>query len=71
MNYVELNTFVKLCGLASTGGQAKTLIRSGNILVNGISETRNRRKLIAGDKISYSKKIFIVRKEMCLMTKDE
>lgn len=49
--YIELNTFLRIRGISSTGGQAKTLIRSEKILVNGVVETRNRKKLRVGDKV--------------------
>ena len=57
---IELNNFIKLKKLASTGGQAKLLIRSGKILVNSLVETRNRKKLVDGDKITFEGKIFLV-----------
>ena len=62
--YVELNTFLKLKNLASTGGQAKILIRSGEIAVNGKVETRNRKKLIVGDKVEGQGKKYVVEKEV-------
>lgn len=62
--FIELNTFLKLKNLASTGGQAKILLRSGEILVNGEAETRNRRKLQARDEVSYQGKAYVVEKEM-------
>ena len=62
--FIELNTFLKLKNLASTGGQAKVLIRSGEISVNGEVETRNKRKLHAGDKMTYQGKVYVVEKEM-------
>jgi ribosome-associated protein len=40
-----LDQFLKLCGLVSTGGQAKLLIQSGEVKVNGVVETRRRKKL--------------------------
>lgn len=46
---LSLDNFLKLCGVASTGGQAKLLIQSGEVKVNGALETRRRRKLKAGD----------------------
>ena len=61
---IELNIFVKLKGLATTGGQAKVLIRSGAVLVNGAAETRNKRKLFEGDKVEVEGKVFIVEKEL-------
>ncbi len=51
--HVELNTFLKLMKLASTGGEAKHLIRSRNIYVNEVIETRNRRKLLAGMIVTF------------------
>jgi ribosome-associated protein len=59
--YIELNVFIKLQGLAATGGQAKILIRSGLILLNGISETRNKKKLYAGDIVEYEGKKYVVK----------
>ena len=44
-----LDQFLKLTGIASTGGHAKIMIQSGKISVNGEVETRRRRKLTAGD----------------------
>ena len=64
MKYIELNAFVKLKGLAATGGRAKLLIRSGTVLVNGVVETRNRRKLVADDKVSVEGKEFVVEEGM-------
>ena len=44
-----LDQFLKLTGIAGTGGQAKMMIQGGEISVNGEVETRRRRKLAAGD----------------------
>ena len=46
-----LDQFLKLAGIAGTGGQAKMMIQGGEIQVNGEVETRRRRKLVAGDVI--------------------
>lgn len=59
-DYIELNTFLKIHCLAGTGGQAKLLIRSGAVLVNGAVETRNKRKLHAGDTVSVDGQKFKV-----------
>ncbi len=59
-DYIELNTFVKLQLLATTGGQAKVLIRSGALSVNGAVETRNKRKLHAGDIVQIGDKSYTV-----------
>ena len=58
--YIELNAFIKIIGLAGTGGQAKLLIRSGAVKVNGEIETRNRKKLTAIDFVEVQGKKYIV-----------
>jgi len=58
--YVELNNFMKLKFLITTGGQAKILIRSGKVVVNGECETRNKKKLVSGDKVEYEGQILVV-----------
>lgn len=47
--HITLAQAVKAAGLADTGGQAKKLIRSGQVRVNGIVVTRPGRKLVDGD----------------------
>jgi ribosome-associated protein len=39
---------LKATGLAASGGDAKALITSGQVLVDGLSELRRGRKLRAG-----------------------
>ncbi|MBI2573728.1 RNA-binding S4 domain-containing protein [Candidatus Woesearchaeota archaeon] len=58
--YIELNDFLKINNVASTGGQVKIIIRSGVVKLNGVIETQNRKKLVVGDKITVENKIFIV-----------
>jgi ribosome-associated protein len=52
-NFIELDRFLKLAGLAATGGQAKQIIKAGLVQVNGETETRRGRKLRAGDVVVY------------------
>jgi ribosome-associated protein len=47
--YIKLDQFLKLAEIVQTGGEAKFLIRSGAVLVNGQVETRRGRKLRDGD----------------------
>jgi ribosome-associated protein len=49
--YIELQQLLKLTNLAETGGQAKVLIQGGEVKVNGLVETRRRRKLYVGDTV--------------------
>jgi len=58
--YIELGDFLKVIGLAATGGQAKVLIRAGVVLVDGTVETRIRRKLRNGMAVEHEGKKFIV-----------
>ena len=51
-DHLTLAQAVKAAGWASTGGQAKHLVREGKILVNGAVENRPGRKLIAGDRFN-------------------
>ena len=69
--YVELNAFIKTISLASTGGQAKNLIRSKQIKVNDIIETRNKRKLVKGDVVDFKNSKFIVKKEHARQQKSQ
>ena len=60
MEYIELNAFIKKKGLAGSGGQAKHIIRSGVVKVNGEVETRNKKKLVNGDKVEVNGEEFVV-----------
>ena len=69
--YVELNAFIKANSLATTGGQAKNLIRTKQIKVNDEIETRNKRKLVEGDVVEFKSKKFIVKKEHARQKKSQ
>ena len=45
---VRLDQFLQLAGVAGTGGQAKVLIQSGAVTVDGVVETRRRKQLLPG-----------------------
>ena len=47
--YIKLDQFLKLVGVASTGGHAKFLIQEGLVKVNGEVETRRGKKLRSND----------------------
>lgn len=49
---IKLDQFLKLMGIAQTGGQAKLLIQAGEVKVNGAVELRRGRQLVEGDRIS-------------------
>ena len=46
---INLTQVLKLAGWAGTGGEAKALIADGRIQVNGVPESRKRRKMAIGD----------------------
>jgi len=48
---ITLGAFLKVCGVAVTGGHGKVLIQEGQVRVNGLVETRRGRKLSAGDTV--------------------
>jgi ribosome-associated protein len=50
--FIKLDQFLKWQQLAQTGGEAKMLIQTGQVSVNGEVETRRGRKLLAGDTVA-------------------
>lgn len=48
---IRLGQFLKLIEIASEGGEATTLITSGQVEVNSVTERRRGRKLFAEDQI--------------------
>ena len=52
--YIELDKLLKRENLAASGGEARYLISQGLVQVNGVLETRKRRKLYAGDVASFN-----------------
>ena len=62
--YIELNTFLRTMGIEGTGGKVKLIIRSGSVKVNGEIETRNKRKLRAGDVVEYLGKEYSVEEKL-------
>lgn len=57
---ITLNDALKLSGFAPTGGQAKQLIQSGQVMVNGEVETRRKRKLHEGDVVKVGDEEFVL-----------
>jgi ribosome-associated protein len=53
-DYITLAQAVKAAGLADTGGQAKELVRGGEVAVNGGTVTQPGRKLRAGDRFALA-----------------
>ncbi len=49
--YIRLDALLKLSGLAMSGGQAKELVQSGAVRVNGEVCTMRGKKLRPGDQV--------------------
>lgn len=47
--YIKLDQFLKWCRIAKTGSEAKMIITSGIVKVNGETELRRGKKLRDGD----------------------
>lgn len=58
--YIKLDQFLKLAQVAATGGEAKNLILSGLVKVNGVVETRRGRKLHDGDRVEFDGEELVV-----------
>lgn len=60
---IKLDQFLKLIGIAGTGGQAKLMIQDEMVSVNGVLETRRGRKLVSGDRVTIDEQTFEVNLE--------
>ena len=57
---INLDQFLKLLGITGTGGQAKQLIQTGCVRVNGEVELRGGRKLTESDRVEVQGESFQV-----------
>ncbi|ATC62570.1 RNA-binding protein [Nibricoccus aquaticus] len=57
---IELGQLLKFAGLGGSGGEIKTAIKDGEVLLNGAVETRRGKKLAVGDKVSLGSETVIV-----------
>jgi ribosome-associated protein len=57
---IKLDQFLKLAQVVETGGQAKHVIQSGLVMVNGAVEVRRGRKLVPGDVVNVDGEELIV-----------
>jgi len=55
---LRLDDALQLAGIAPTGGQAKVMIQGGEVKVNGVVETRRKRKLGEGDVVEVGDESF-------------
>ena len=57
---IPLDKFLKLAQVSQSGGEAKLLIQSGAVMVNGVVETRRGRKLRPGDTVVANGEEFVI-----------
>lgn len=57
---IELQAFLKWCGHAVRGGEAKVLVKEGAVTVNGEEERRRSRRLVVGDRVNVEGKTYLV-----------
>lgn len=56
--FIKLDQFLKMVNIAGSGGQAKIMILSEDVKVNGQIETQRGKKLRSGDIIEVDNKKF-------------
>ena len=56
--FIKLDSALKFCDVASTGGHAKILVAEGRIKVNGEVCLQRGKKLYPGDKLKYRNLVF-------------
>ncbi len=59
-DFIKLDQFLKVTDVAQSGGEAKVLIRSGEVSVNGEMELRRGRKLYNQDIVTVDEVSFTV-----------
>ena len=55
--FIKLDSLLKFSGLCATGGEAKLIIQSGQVIVNGEVCTMRGKKMRDGDKAQYGDRI--------------
>ncbi len=57
---IELCQLLKFAGMVATGGEAKMVIAEQLVTVNGETDTRKRRKIVAGDQVTFGGRSVLV-----------
>lgn len=58
---IELYKVLKFENAVSSGGEAKMVIGSGLVLVNGVVETQKRKKISTGDTIEFEENKYFIK----------
>lgn len=67
---IELYKVLKFENMVNSGGEAKMVIGSGLVMVNGAVETQKRKKIVSGDKIQFDENKFIMKLSTLAADKD-
>ena len=58
--YIKLQDAMKFANIVYSGGEAKTLIQEGEVLVNGEVCTMRGKKLVGGDKFEFNGVVYMI-----------
>jgi ribosome-associated protein len=58
--FIKLDSLLKAASIVGSGGEAKMLITSGEVRVNGEIELRRGRKLYPGDRVEIDGAVFTI-----------
>lgn len=59
-DFIKLDSFLKWCGAATLGSEAKFYIQEGEVLVNGEICTQRGKKIRIGDTVQFQEEIYKV-----------
>ena len=60
---IKLGQFLKLAELVQDGFEAKIRIQEGEVMVNGVIETRRGRQLVSGETITLGQKAILIKQK--------
>jgi ribosome-associated protein len=60
--FIKLDSFLKFSGACATGGQAKEVVKNGEVSVNGEVCKQRGKKIYANDVVSYNKNEYVATK---------
>ena len=63
--FIRLDALLKYASIASTGGEAKILILSGDVFVGGEKCTMRGKKIRSGEIVRYGDNTMIVKSKIC------
>jgi len=61
--FIRLDALIKFASIASTGGEAKALIQSGEVFVCGEPCEQRGKKIRSGDVVRYGSETLLVRQK--------